>query len=34
MSDKIRIAIASDLSGFPLKKAIVENLTGERILRL
>jgi ribose 5-phosphate isomerase B len=26
MSDKIRIAIASDLSGFPLKKALVEHL--------
>lgn len=26
MSDKIRIAIASDLSGFPLKNAIVEHL--------
>ncbi|MDC7234144.1 MAG: RpiB/LacA/LacB family sugar-phosphate isomerase [Spirochaetales bacterium] len=30
MSDIIRIAIASDLSGFPLKKAIVEHLAANK----
>lgn len=28
MSEKIRIAIASDLSGFPLKQAVIEYLEG------
>jgi ribose 5-phosphate isomerase B len=34
MSGKIRIAIASDLSGFPLKKAIVESLSGKDNIEL
>lgn len=34
MSEKIRIAIASDLSGFPLKKAIVEHLAGNSAVEI
>ena len=34
MAEKIRIAIASDLSGFPLKKAIVEHLKGRADLEI
>lgn len=34
MAEKIRIAIASDLSGFPLKKAIVEHLKSRQDIEI
>jgi ribose 5-phosphate isomerase B len=34
MSEKIKLAIASDLSGFPLKKAIVEHLSGRENIEI
>jgi ribose 5-phosphate isomerase B len=34
MTDKLKIAIASDLSGFPLKKALVEHLKAQDSLEL
>lgn len=34
MEEKIRIAIASDLSGFPLKQALVEHLQSQDLLEV
>ncbi len=34
MTDKIKLAIASDLSGFPLKQAIVEHLSNREDIDL